>query len=236
MEQHGIDISELRLDDLDKQILHFALDYKAGDKVAIDIGCGFGRVSIMLALAGFEVWLFDKRDLSEHFAQVAKMLEIEGKLKFFRKDIAKITENDLPACADRPKKFSIVIAQRVLHHLPFVQVKQIVQILSSKLVQEGRVFASFSGLDSEIAKDYECIAEPVEQRYCKVSKENREKFKMTEPVCLYSKNDVKKLFAGTGLMKEKLYVSSFGNIKAVYYNESNGFYKLKRLLWKLFQS
>ncbi len=228
MEQHGIDISERRLDDLDKQVLQFALGYKVGDKVAIDIGCGFGRVSIMLALAGFEVWLFDKRDLSQHFAKVSEVLELGEKLKFFRKDISEITEEDLP------KRYSIAIAQRVLHHLPFTHAKQLIGTVASKLGRSGRVFVSFSGLESEIAKGYGCRAEPVEQRYCKVNKENREKFEMTESVCLYNKNDVKKLFVGNSLVKEKLYISSFGNIKAVYYNEEA--YKLKKLLWKLFHS
>ncbi len=226
MEQYGIDISERRLDDLDKQILHFALNYRAGDKVAIDLGCGFGRVSVMLALIGFEVWLFDTRDLDGHFKRVAKDLELEGKLNFFKKDIAKITKNDLQ------RRAGIVVAQRVLHHLPFASAKQVVEIVTDQLGKEGRVFASFSGLNSEIGKDYQHAQNIIEKRFSKVSADNQEKFKISEEVCLYESSGVEKLFANTGLLKERLYRSSFGNIKAVYYNKNKKTYKLKKLLWK----
>lgn len=229
---HGIDISARRLDDLDKEILRFALDYKAGDKVAVDLGCGYGRVSIILALAGFEVWLFDKRDLSEHFKQVAKALGVEDKLKFFRKDIAEITESDLP------RKFSIAVAQRVLHHLPFKKTRKLMQTVASKLGREGRVFASFSGLHSEIGKNYphsqNVVQNAAPQRFSKLSEENQEKFEMTEPVCLYEEKDVQKLFADTNLIKERLYKSSFGNVKVIYYKQRN--YKYKKSLWNIFQS
>ncbi len=209
-EQHGIDISQLRLDDLDKQILHFALDYKAGDKVAVDLGCGFGRVSIMLALAGFEVWLFDKRDLREHFTKISEALTMEGKLKFFQKDITKITKEDLP------KKYSITIAQRVLHHLPFMNAQILIEIIGENVGREGKVFTSFSGLTSEIGQNYKHGGNTIEDRYCKISKENQEKFGISDSICLYNEEDVKKLFSNTNLRQQELYTSSFGNIKAIY--------------------
>lgn len=229
-QQHGIDISERRLDDLDKQILQFALTYKAGDKVAIDLGCGFGRVSIMLALIGFEVWAYDTRDLHEHFAKASSALGIEGKLKFFQRDIAEITEADLP------KRYGVAIAQRVLHHLPFTNAKKLMEIVASKLSKEGRIYASFTGIGSEIAKSYKCKQDKIENRYCNVSGENKEKFQISEKVCLYGKTDVKKLFANIALQKGGLYVSGFGNIKTVYYNANKKNYKFKKLLWDLFQS
>jgi len=207
--KHGIDISQVRLDDLDRKIINFALNWK-GRKVAIDFGSGEGRVSIILALIGFEVHLYDTRDLSEHFTQLAKSLKLEDRIHFHQTDISKLNVEDLP------EEITILIAQRVLHYLKFEEAKKLIQIASKKMQEDAQLFASVTGLNSQIGESYPDKDKNIEDRFAEVSGDAKDIFSIHNPVCLYEQDDTAILFKESTLLNLESYVSKFGNIKVIY--------------------
>jgi len=206
--KHGIDISKSRFDDIDRVVVEFALKYK-GKKVAIDLGCGSGRVSIILALMGFDVLLVDTQDLSTHFKRVGEVLDISGKLHFMQKDIIDLRGKDLPI------DITVVISQRTLHHLRYEHAKNILELVYSKMISGGKVFTSISGINSKLSDGYECSGSPVADRFCEVGEVGKTTYSIRGKVCLYKKKEVLDMLEGVGLRVDDIYKSAFGNIKAI---------------------
>ena len=231
--KHGIDISKTRLDDIDRAVVAFALGYK-GKKVAVDLGCGSGRVSIILALIGFDVYLYDIQDLTEYFAGVGEALDISEKLHFIRADIQSLIvshniNNDTKAGEEGseqvkhvlPPDIVIAISQRTLHHLPYQDTKNILQAVHNKMIVNGKMFLSVSGLESKLAEGiggalgYECADSPVAERFCQVGEVGKSVYSINGNVCLYKQKEVVDMLEGAGLVIDKVHISAFGNIKLI---------------------
>lgn len=225
---HGIDISKSRLDDVDREVVAFALGYK-GKKVAVDLGCGSGRVSIILALMGFDVWLYDIQDLSDYFTKVGEVLEIGDKLHFIQTDIALLVvshnisggEDEVDEGSERqtqyalPSDIVIAISQRTLHHLLYVSARDLLQGVNHKMIKGGKLFLSVSGIESKLAEDYECADSPAAERFCPVGEVGKSVYSISGNVCLYKQQEVVDMLEGVGLTVDKVYKSAFGNIKAI---------------------
>jgi hypothetical protein len=175
---YGIDVSSKRLGYIDREVLKFALDWK-GSKFSVEFGAGSGRLSLILALLGYRVYIYDLGDVE--LLNLAKAL----KLKIFQKktDIRYIKTSDLP------EKISIFVAERVLHYLRFEESRRVLARVIRKMEKGGRLFLSLSGINSPIGKDYEHRDFPVEKRFCLPSREVMEKFKIDVPICLYDIED-----------------------------------------------
>ncbi len=225
---HGIDISKSRLDDIDRKVVAFALGYK-GKKVAVDLGCGSGRVSIILALMGFDVWMYDIQDLSDYFTRVGEALEISERLYFIQTDIASlVVSHNISDGGDEvgegserqakhtlPSDIVIAISQRTLHHLPYASARDLLQRVHNKMIKGGKLFVSVSGLESKLAKDYECADSPVQERFCPVGEVGKSIYSISGDVCLYKQQEVVDMLEGVGLTIDKVYKSAFGNIKTI---------------------
>jgi hypothetical protein len=202
---YGIDVSSKRLGYLDREVLKFALDWK-GSKFSVEFGAGSGRLSLILALLGYRVYIYDLGDVE--LLNLAKAL----KLKIFHEktDIRYIKTSDLP------EKISIFVAERVLHYLRFEESRRVLARVIRKMEKGGRLFLSLSGINSPIGKDYEHRDFPVEKRFCLPSREVMEKFKIDVPICLYDIEDLRRLLDGFPVREVKLRSTAFGNVEGIF--------------------
>jgi len=202
---YGIDVSSKRLGYLDREVLKFALDWK-GSKFSVEFGAGSGRLSLILALLGYRVYIYDLGDAE--LLNLAKTL----KLKIFHEktDIRYIKTSDLP------EKISIFVAERVLHYLRFEESRRVLARVIRRMEKGGRLFLSLSGINSPIGKDYEHRDFPVEKRFCLPSREVMEKFKIDVPICLYDIEDLRRLLDGFPVREVKLRITAFGNVEGIF--------------------
>jgi SAM-dependent methyltransferase len=202
---YGIDVSSKRLGYLDREVLKFALDWK-GSKFSVEFGAGSGRLSLILALLGYRVYIYDLGDVA--LLNLAKTL----KLKIFHEktDIRYIKTSDLP------EKISIFVAERVLHYLRFEESRRVLARVIRRMEKGGRLFLSLSGINSPIGKDYEHRDFPVEKRFCLPSREVMEKFKIDVPICLYDIENLRRLLDGFPVREVKLRITAFGNVEGIF--------------------
>jgi len=202
---YGIDVSSKRLGYLDREVLRFALDWK-GSKFSVEFGAGSGRLSLILALLGYRVYIYDLGDVD--LIKLAKTL----KLKIFHEktDIRYIKTSDLP------EKISIFVAERVLHYLRFEESKRVLARVIRRMEKGGRLFLSLSGINSPIGKDYKHRDFPVEKRFCLPSREVMEKFKIDVPICLYDIEGLRRLLDGFPIREVKLRITAFGNVEGIF--------------------
>lgn len=202
---YGIDVSSKRLGYLDREVLKFALDWK-GSKFSVEFGAGSGRLSLILALLGYRVYIYDLGDVE--LLKLAKAL----KLKIFHEktDIRYIKTSDLP------ERISIFVAERVLHYLRFEESRRVLARVIRRMEKGGRLFLSLSGINSPIGKDYEHRDFPVEKRFCLPSREVMEKFKIDVPICLYDIEDLRRLLDGFPVREVKLRITAFGNVEGIF--------------------
>jgi SAM-dependent methyltransferase len=202
---YGIDVSSKRLGYLDREVLKFALDWK-GSKFSVEFGAGSGRLSLILALLGYRVYIYDLGDVE--LLNLAKTL----KLKIFHEktDIRYIKTSDLP------EKISIFVAERVLHYLRFEKSRRVLARVIRRMEKGGRLFLSLSGINSPIGKDYGHRDFPVEKRFCLPSREVMEKFKIDVPICLYDIEDLRRLLDGFPVREVKLRITAFGNVEGIF--------------------
>jgi len=202
---YGIDVSSKRLGYLDREVLRFALDWK-GSKFSVEFGAGSGRLSLILALLGYRVYIYDLGDVE--LLNLAKAL----KLKIFHEktDIRYIKTSDLP------ERISIFVAERVLHYLRFEESRRVLAKVIRRMEKGGRLFLSLSGINSPIGKDYEHRDFPVEKRFCLPSREVMEKFKIDVPICLYDIEDLRRLLDGFPVREVRLRITAFGNVEGIF--------------------
>ncbi|MFZ8834029.1 MAG: class I SAM-dependent methyltransferase [Candidatus Caldipriscus sp.] len=202
---YGIDVSSKRLGYLDGEVLKFALDWK-GSKFSVEFGAGSGRLSLILALLGYRVYIYDLGDVE--LLNLAKTL----KLKIFHEktDIRYIKTSDLP------ERISIFVAERVLHYLRFEESRRVLAKVIRRMEKGGRLFLSLSGINSPIGKDYEHRDFPVEKRFCLPSREVMEKFKIDVPICLYDIEDLRRLLDGFPVREVRLRITAFGNVEGIF--------------------
>ncbi len=209
MNKTGIDISKKRLDDLDKQALAFAIDNNINNpsKRFADFGCGSGKISVAISCLGYEGFLNDTKSLRSRFQNLSRKLGV--KLNFKQSKIEKIEYKEFPDNLD------LIISQRTLHYLAHKNLITFLKQSKKSLNKGGRVFLSFSGVDSEIGKDYD-LNPDLDNRFSKVSETNQEKFQILDPVCLYSIKEIEDLMEKLDFKKIKAWESDFKNIKVIY--------------------
>lgn len=195
---YGHDISAKRTDDLDKKLLAtIANNTKA---TVLDLGCGAGGLSSQLAEKGAVVTAVDVHDFSAAFSCTG--------INFIQDDM-----RSLPNFIGEDE-FDYCVLQRVLHYIRYEEALTLLTLLRS-IIKE-KLFVSVTGLETDIGAYYPCAEMSLPQRFCELdNKEAREKFLITNPVCLYSPEEVGKLLVESGWEIEELWVSAFGNTKAI---------------------
>jgi len=123
-----------------------------GFKTFLDIGCGFGRHSVFMAQAGFDVCGFD---LSEHSVNVTIKNLKENKLE------GKIEIADMLKFPYKSKSFNCMLALNVISHTDTNGFKKILSEIYRCLKPSGEVYFTLGSKDSFWFNNPVCI--PVDE-------------------------------------------------------------------------
>lgn len=203
----GCDISSQRLDDLDKKAIRHILSQRK-HLSCIDLGCGEGKVGIIMSMIGANVVLIDKVNIAEKIEPIASNFKLN--LKFVNKDARELQKKDLPLPLD------ICYSQRFIHYLRFSEAEKLIDALSKNMTEGSMLFISASGLNSELGEAYPDKNKPVAKRFAFLNKKLSEKHNIVEPVCLYTEKDLENLITRFGFKVKSLKSSDFGNVKGIF--------------------
>ncbi len=209
---YGIDVAKYRLDDLDKIILeNISRKLKScqSPKVLI-LGSGAGGVALSLAKlnSNIKVQAIDILPYSNNFLHYQNQDSIlTQKLKFTQADMLEFVTNMETGC------YTDVVIQRSLHYLPYDSAVKLLKLLSEKII--GHLYLSVSGVNTAIATHYPNLKQPLNKRFFKLNEAGRKKFSISQPLCLYSLQDIMKVTTACGWRICYHKTSAFGNIKLV---------------------
>ena len=205
---YGFDVAANRSDDLDKKVI----EYIAGQPnlSVLDLGCGAGGNSLRLAQSGAHVTAIDLQDYSEFFSNLRTEHNLSEEQLAFRQGDVKQISNLLNG-----EQYVACVCQRTLHYLRYSEALKFLSELRSHVT--GKLFISVSGLDTYLGESYEDKEKAVNDRFCELPPEDKEKYFIHEPICLYTKTEFTNLLAEAGWQVEEAWTSAFGNNKAVCY-------------------
>ncbi len=201
--QYGVDIASTRLDDLDKRVMAAVegMVHAGISPCILDVGCGQGGLSLVLAGAGATVTALDIDDYGDVIH--GQSMSHSDAIDFIHTDIRDwVTTNT--------ERFDLVVLQRVLHYLPYEDARIVLEKLHAV---SDRLYLSVTGTTTAIASHYEALKEPITERWGKLDALGQELFSITAPLCLYTEGEVRELLEKTGWKTDWLRVSDFGNIK-----------------------
>lgn len=204
----GCDISSQRLDDLDKDAIQYVLLIHKKELNCIDLGCGEGKVGIIMSMIGANVVLIDKVNIAEKIEPIANNFNLN--LKFVNKDARELQLNDSPIPID------VCYSQRFIHYLKWSESVKLISILSDKMIKGSMFFISASGLNSELGNGYRHKDKPIKKRFFNLDDKIADKHNIKEPVCLYAEDDLKNLITPAGFKAISVKTSEFGNIKGIF--------------------
>jgi len=203
----GVDVSKTRLDDLDRMVVRDSLGEPFSKKTVCNFGSGASTLSRALASNGHTVYNYDERDLHSHFL-LDQALGLRS--NFTQLDIANIRKHNLPKVID------FAVFQRVLHYLPYKEVRVLLERVTRNLDEEGRVYIALSGLESELGRGYAAADSLVHSRMGVLDEQVAKDFFIEKPVCLYTQTDAEQLVGEIdGLEIDQIWQSDFGNLKLV---------------------
>lgn len=205
---HGADIASQRCDELDTAAIDFSKQ-KMTSRV-LDVGCGRGAQSIRFAKCGAKVVAVDIVDFSEYIQRSIAELSLHS-------DSIEFKQIDIESFLDDCKyQFDVIYSQRFIHYLHPQKSKVVATKFYDVLVPGGSLFISASGMGSELSNNYRGSTKSRDERFDYLSDDMQEKHGIKEPVCLYSPDELKALFIDAGFILEKIWESSFGNVKAIF--------------------
>lgn len=204
---HGSDIASQRMDELDKMSLKQVCDVQ--DAKVLDIGCGLGAQSVRFAMLGAKVSAVDIMDSEQTIKNHLVLLGIkDDAVVFHKKDICSYMD----VCSE---SYNIIYSQRFIHYLPYQEALKLADNLYHHMEEGALVFISASGMSSELSIGYD-PSDSIVKRFSRLEPKMAQKHGILEPVCLYYKEELQKLFVGVGFSTVSLWTSSFGNVKAVF--------------------
>ena len=208
-EGRGIDVALQRADDLDQASLdHIVQLVKDGKTVdAIDIASGSGGHAVRMAKVGANVIASDILDRTTDLAALAKANQVQDRVRF--------QVSNMLDLADLPQGQDVITCQRAIHYLPYAKGQVALTEMKKLLKDGGKIFISASGLGSELGNDYPHKDLPVTERFSKLEDAMAKHHDILQPVCLYTEVDLKAALEEAGFTVDKIYASSFGNIKAI---------------------
>lgn len=192
---YGVDVGSRRADDLDKKLLTYVTE-ATGIRV-LDVGAGKLGHAQRLAEAGAQVTAVD----------VTAVEHVPAKIRFIQGDIRN--------CAEllHDKQFEVCLFQRTLHYLRHEEACAVLRYL--KTVIRDHLYISVTGVESDIGDQYADTYKPVHERFCTLPSEAAGVFSIYQPICLYTPEEFVVLLQEAGWEIEELWISAFGNIKAV---------------------
>lgn len=120
--------------------------------------------------------------------------------------------NSLPSSVRGP--FDIIFASRVLSHLRYDAALAVLNACKGVLAPHGRLYLSLTGVNCVDAGDYPHMTHPVQERFATVTSRCCRFLTLTEPLCLYTPDDMRVLLKAAGLTVLRHFASSSGSLKA----------------------
>lgn len=212
---YGVDIAIQRADDLDNLAIENIKSAKSRNQhvvAALDIGGGQGGQAIRMAKAGATmVVVVDAQDYGSSIKDLASQeASIFGQVHFVQADMRHIRKSKLDLLF-----WDVIVCQRAIHYLNYHDALRAISCMRDLLCNDGKLYISASGMPSELSVGYAEGAKSVRHRYGQLSDEMRDKHGIHGNVCLYSSDDLANLLKEADMSVEKIWVSEFGNIKAV---------------------
>jgi len=198
---YGIDVASQRADDLDAMAIEKVS--MTPSAMAMDIACGSGGQSVRMANAGATVFATDVIDVGNSLREVK--LD-SGRIIFSRMRMQNLDLVHFDA--------DVIVCQRAIHYLPYRIAVKVVSEMRRLLAPDGRLYLSASGIDSELGEGYPKRCD-IKTRFAMLTDSMKAKHGIHASVCLYSSGDMERLLAESGLVCDSVFVSPFGNIKAV---------------------
>ena len=119
---------------------------KRGARVVLDLGCAIGRLSMLIAAQGIEVYGLDASEKAIAFARSWALDEQMPNVHFDVGLASNLTYAD--------SFFDAVVANSVLDHMPLVEAEKAVREIRAVLRPGGILFASFDGLEGKETESY----------------------------------------------------------------------------------
>ena len=202
----GVDVASHRADDLDKKCLAHVV--QKATAVVLDLGSGAGGQAVSLVQTGATVVAVDSHDFSEVYRDIRSKHNFKSTQLFFYQEAIQSVSHFL-----QNVPITDVLFQRALHYLTYQEAKELLEYLFVKTTDS--LFISVTGLQSAIGDGYSDVDKAIEDRYCTLSPLQSELFSISEPVCLYTKDELVTLLEKCGWTVDECWESAFGNIKAV---------------------
>ncbi len=130
-----------------RAIVELLLKHKA--QVVLDLGCAIGRLSMLIAAQGIEVYGLDASEKAIAFARAWAQDEQMPNVHF---DVGLASNLLYP-----DNTFDAVVANAVLDHMPLSEARKAVREIRAVLRPGGLVFASFDGLEGKEATPYHIL-------------------------------------------------------------------------------
>jgi len=207
----GVNVAFRRISRLGREVLRFLLEGPPSN-IYVELGPGFGRLPAIATLMGMRSFLYDEDpSLRERYDHLSSLFNLGDRLRLTTIALEKLTY------AHVPEGVGVVVAERVLHFLPYPSAVRLLRLLRTRTLPGGRFFLSLSGLSSPIGEGYPGRDVPLEERFHPPRRDVGERLRISTPVCLYSAEDVRTLAEEVGGLKEiSLRITDFGNVEAIY--------------------
>lgn len=207
----GSDVSSQRLSPFEKDILRRAASRRptmsgASASYALDLFSGpFAANAVKFARLGYTAYAADFSAPDESLAAlVGKKLPSGGILHYLCEDARKLSFDFFA------EELDLVSGQRSLHFLRFAEARKLVAVLAGQLRTGGLMFFSIGAVDCKVGAGYKHRELPVEERWHPLAPELGEPIHVTEPLCLYKREDIDLLFAGLAGHIVKIGQDDFG--------------------------
>ena len=209
----GIDVASQRADDLDERCLAFLDARFAHDPTrrpsALDLACGRGGQTLRMVACGALVTAVDQHDHGVDIQRALAGRPIPRPPSFVQADF-----RALPTILPNAP-YDAIICQRAIHYMRYGEAVTAVRAWTHHLKPGGRVFLSASGLDSELGRRYPHRDRPVAERFACLAPDMAQRHAIQQPVCLYEAMDLVDLLHAAGLGVADVFLSPFGNVKAM---------------------
>lgn len=202
----GFDISATRADDLDKKMIAYAS--KLVSLRVLDVACGAGGQSLRFVNAGAQVVAVDDFDYVDIFSLLREENNVTEESLVFKQGRMESLSDLL-----RGQEFDICCLQRAIHYVPYGVAVIVLKFL--RTVIKDKLYISVTGIGSEIGATYADKNKLVAERFCKLDMPAAQAFNIYEPLCLYTESEFKHLLEESGWKVKEIWVSAFGNIKAI---------------------
>ena len=214
--RRGANISSQRMDDLDSRCIEYAFFLRRKRRNnfrSVDLGCGDGVQSFLLALLGYEAFAYDQEPLP-HDVLSAKATYGRMRFKFRQCDLADLNTVKFPN-----NGVDICYSQRFIHYLHPTEARQLLEKVTKSMTRGGHLFISASGKNTEIGRAHPFRDLPLNKRFASIESTTAKKHSIHDPITVYSLGEFEEMMNLCGFETVDVWESDFGNLKGVFAKE-----------------